>query len=81
MSHALYKQLEDINVKLDILLKHYEIRTIVDDLITEKEACAFLQIQRQTIRDYVCNGKLDGTYTVNVIGKRMYYKSKLIKHF
>jgi len=50
-----------------------------EEPINEDEACRFLGISRQTMRDYVCKGKMKGTYTINVLGKRMFYKSKLIK--
>lgn len=78
MSHALYKQIKDLNDKMDVILKYIEEKEIISDVISEQEACTFLGIQRQTIRDYVCNGKLRGTYIVNAIGKRMYYKSRLL---
>lgn len=47
--------------------------------VSEEEACNFLTIERATMRNYVSRGKMEGTYTFNVLGKRMFYKSKLVK--
>lgn len=49
-----------------------------EEPITEQEACVLLGISLKTMQNYCSEGKLAGTYTVNVLGKRMFYKSKLI---
>lgn len=49
-----------------------------EEPINETQACEFLGIKKNTMRKYVCEGKLKGTYVINVLGKRMYFKSKLI---
>lgn len=48
-----------------------------EEPINETEACKFLGITHNTMRIYVSQGKMAGKYTINCLGKRMFYKSKL----
>lgn len=47
-------------------------------LLTEQQAAEFLGVKIKTLQNRVYDGTLDGTYTVNKLGHRMYYRSKLV---
>lgn len=81
MSQAIYKQIRDINDKLDKLQTQIDQMINVQDVLTEKEAAAFLGVSYRTLQNHYYAGRLVGKYTINALGHRMYYKSKLIEHF
>lgn len=57
-----------------------KVRPLIPDEapITEAEAAKFLGVTERTMQVYAAQKKLEGTYIYNVIGKRMYFKSKLL---
>lgn len=60
-------------------LRELKEMLLVEDLISEKEAAKLLGIKQNTMRIYVSQGKMDGTFSINVLGKRMYYKSRIVR--
>jgi len=60
-------------------LRELKEMLLVEDLINEKEAANLLGISVRTIQIYASRGKMAGTFTLNHIGNRMYYKSKLVR--
>jgi len=63
---------------------HREIKQLksflqVNDMVSEKEAAAILGITEKTLREKICRGEVPTDYyTVNALGKRNYFKSKLL---
>lgn len=52
---------------------------VTEDLITEDQAAELLGVKVKTIRTYVFEGRIEpGMYTIGALGKRFYYKSKLM---
>lgn len=50
-----------------------------EEYISEAEAAKFLGLTVKTMQNYVCSGKITSSvYVINVLGNRMYKKSKLI---
>lgn len=64
---------------IDRRLRNIEELLEKDDLISEKAAAELLCISRKTLQNNVYSKKLEGRYTLNAIGHRMYYKSKLLQ--
>ena len=64
---------------IDRRLRNIEELLEKDDLISEKAAAELLCISPKTLINYVCLKKLEGRYTINAIGNRVYYKSKLLQ--
>lgn len=64
------------------VLKELEaIKKIVatNDLLNVDEAAKFLGVSKRTIQNQSCpNGKLTGTFIINSLGHKMFYKSKLV---
>ncbi|MBX9449998.1 MAG: hypothetical protein KL787_09915 [Taibaiella sp.] len=50
-----------------------------EEPVNEKEAAIYLGVSQKTIQNKVYTGELTGTYVINRIGHRMYYKSKLLR--
>lgn len=72
--------LRDIHNKIEALSTYVHNVMEASDLMNEAEAAVFLGITTKTLQNHVSNGTMDSTYTINRLGKRMYYKSKLIKN-
>lgn len=51
----------------------------VDDMVNEERAADILGVKVNTMRIYASQGKLDGLFDLNALGKRMYYKSRLVR--
>lgn len=48
------------------------------DMINEKQAAELLSVSLKRLQNMVCEGKMEGLFTVGFAGKRFYRKSLLI---
>lgn len=63
----LYKELQEVKTLLNI-----------SDLISEEDAANLLGVSVKSIQNKVSAKQLEGTYIINAIGKRNFFKSKLL---
>ena len=64
---SLAREIREIKERLDL-----------SDLISEQEAANLVGLKLPTFRKRVYGKKLEGCYIVNVLGRRNFYKSKLL---
>lgn len=72
----LNKSIKELNQNTLLLLSAMQKEEPIPE---EEVARDVFKIGLKTLRNYVSEGKLDGTFTIDVLGHRWYYKSKLIK--
>ena len=69
-------ELRDLNRNVKKLLEYYEK---AEEPINEDAAAQYLGVSKKTMQNYASDGKLAGTFSIDVLGNRWYYKSKLIR--
>lgn len=64
---------------IDRRLRNIEELLETEDLISERKAAELLDISHKTLLNKLYKKELEGRYTFNAIGHRMFYKSKLVR--
>lgn len=84
-TECILKELREVKKELsEVKRENREVKKILIEQaeksefpINEQVAADFLDVSRPTMGKYVKVGKLDGTFTINKLGNRMYYRSRL----